>query len=93
MKEDTSIEAHIKHMKELTGKFAAIGAPISEKDKVVILLGSLPIRVTLYTLVTVLETQENTSLSYVQQSLIHEEQELNGELRTNVGQNKYICIS
>ena len=62
MKEDTSIEAHMKHMKELTDKFAAIGAPNSEKDKVVILFGSLPIRVTLYTLVTVLEVRENMSL-------------------------------
>ena len=83
----------MKHMKELTDKFTAIGVPISEKDKVVILLGILPIRVTLvYTLMTVLEAQENMLLSYIQQSLIHEEQELNGELRTNVGQNKYIYI-
>ena len=40
MKEGTSIENHIKHMKELTDKLAAIGAPISDEDKVVTLLGS-----------------------------------------------------
>ena len=32
MKERTSIENHIKHMKELTEKLAAIGAPISDED-------------------------------------------------------------
>ena len=85
MKEDTSIEAHMKHMKELTDKLAATGAPISEEDKVVTLLGSLPKSYS--TLVTALEARENVSLSYVQQSLIHEEQKLNGELRTNAEQN------
>ena len=40
MKEGTSVEAHMKHMKEPTDKlvFAAIGAPIPEEDKVVILI-------------------------------------------------------
>jgi len=42
MKEGTSIETYLKHMKELTDKLAAIGAPIEEKDQVVTLLGSLP---------------------------------------------------
>ena len=85
MKEGTSIEAHLKHMKELADKLAAIGAPISEEDKVVTLLGSLPKGYS--TLVTALEARENVSLSYVQQSLIHEEQKLNIELRANAGQN------
>ena len=39
MKEGT---AHLKHMKEITDRLAAIGAPISEEDQVVTLLGSLP---------------------------------------------------
>ena len=42
MKENVSIEANLKKMKELTDKLAAIGAPISEEDQVVTLLGSLP---------------------------------------------------
>ena len=42
MKEGTSIETHLKHMKEITDKLASIGAPISEEDQVVTLLGSLP---------------------------------------------------
>ena len=44
------MEAHLKSMKELTDKLAVIGAPISEEDQVVTLLGSLP-----QTLVTALE--------------------------------------
>ena len=47
MKEGTLIEAHLKHMKEFTDKLAAIGAPISEEDQVVTLLGSLPHKVIL----------------------------------------------
>ena len=39
MTEDTSMEAHIKTMKELTDRLAAINAPIAEE--VVTLLGSL----------------------------------------------------
>ena len=42
MKEDMSVEAHIKQMKKLTDKLASVGAPISEEDQVVTLLGSLP---------------------------------------------------
>jgi len=42
MKSGTSVELHLKHMKELADKLAAIGAPISEEDQVVTLLGSLP---------------------------------------------------
>ena len=53
MKEGTSLETHIKHMKEVTDKLAAIGSPISEEDQVVTLLGSLPHSCA--TLVTALE--------------------------------------
>ena len=42
MAEGTSMEAHIKTMKELTDILAAINAPIAEEDQVVTLLGSLP---------------------------------------------------
>ena len=35
MKDGTSIEAHLKHMKEITDKLASTGAPISEEDQVV----------------------------------------------------------
>jgi len=60
-------------MKELTDKLAAIGAPISEEDQVVTLLGSLP--PSYATLVTALEAcVDDVSLKFVQQALIHEEQ-------------------
>ena len=75
MKEGTSIEKHLKHMKELTDRLAAIGAPIDEEDQVVTLLGSLPMGYS--TLVTALESRvDNVSLNYVQQALVHEEQKM-----------------
>ena len=50
----------------------AIGAPISEEDQVVTLLGSLPR--SFATLVTAIEARmAGSSLDYVQQALIHEE--------------------
>ena len=55
MKEGASIEEHLKHMKELVDRLAAIGAPISEEDQVVTLLGSLPRSYS--TLVTALEAR------------------------------------
>ena len=73
MKEGTSIEAHLKYMKELTDKLAAIDAAISEEDQVVTLLGSLPQSYS--TLVTALEAHAgDIKLDFVQQALIHEEQ-------------------
>ena len=38
MKEGTSVEEHIKNMKELTDRLAVIKAPIAEEDQVVTLL-------------------------------------------------------
>ena len=66
------MEAHLKQMKEITDRLAAIGAPISEEDQVVTLLGSLPPSYS--NLVTALESRiDSVKLSYVQQALIHEE--------------------
>ena len=76
MKEGTSVEEHIKTMKELTDRLAAINAPIAEEDQIVTLLGSLP--PTYFTLVTALEARDNITLSYAQQALIQEEQEAEG---------------
>ena len=42
MKDGTSIENHMKEMKELADRLAALGAAVSEEDQVVTLLGSLP---------------------------------------------------
>ena len=49
------MEAHLKQMKEITDRLAAIGAPISEEDQVVTLLGSVPPSYS--TLVTALESR------------------------------------
>ena len=82
MKEGTSVDQHLKHMKDITDKLAGIGAPISEEDQVVTLLGSLPR--SFATLVTAIEARmDGASLDYVQQVLIHEEMkqsELSGQL-------------
>ena len=53
LSEDTSMETHAKHMKNLTDNLAAIRAPVYEEDQVVTLLGSLPDSYS--TLVTALE--------------------------------------
>ena len=86
MTEDTSIEAHIKTMKELTDRLAAINAPIAEEDQVVTLLGSLPPSYS--TLVTALEARDAITLSYVQQSLIREEQRLKESNTQHTGFDK-----
>ena len=71
------METHLKHTKEITDRLAAIGSPISEVDKVVMLIGSLPS--TYSTLVTALEARvDNVKLDFVQQALIHEEQKRHG---------------
>ena len=78
MKEGTSMESHLKHMKELTVKLAAIDAPITEEDQVVTLLGSLPQSYS--TLVTALEARvDDIKLDFVQQALIHEELKMKGQ--------------
>ena len=72
MKDGTSMEAHLKHMKEITDKLAAIGSPINEEDQVVTLLGSLPQSYS--TIVTALEARaDDITLNFVQQALTHEE--------------------
>ena len=71
------MEIHLKEMKEITDKLASIGAPISEEDQVVTLLGSLPPGHS--TLVTALEARvDDIQLDFVQQALILEEQKQKG---------------
>ena len=78
MKEGMSMEVHLKHVKEITDRLAAIGSPISEEDQVVTLLGSLPPSYS--TLVTALEARvDDIKLNFVQQALIHEEQKQHGQ--------------
>ena len=74
MKEGVSIRSHLKQMKELTDRLAAIGSPIAEDDQVGTLLGSLP--ASYVTLVTALEARvdDDLQLNFVQQAITHEEQ-------------------
>ncbi len=72
MKESTSMETHLKEMKEITDKLASIGAPIAQEDQVVTLLGSLTQSYS--TVVTAMEARSDLTLNYVQQALTHEEQ-------------------
>lgn len=74
MKDGKSMEAHLKHMKDIVNKLSAIKVEISEEDQVVTLLGSLPD--TYATVVTALEAQQpdTLTLEFVQNSLLNEEQ-------------------
>ena len=66
------MEKHLKYMKDIADKLAAIGAPISEEDQVVTLLGSL--QRSYATLVTALEARvDDIKMDFVQQALLHEE--------------------
>ena len=84
MKVGTSIEKHLKSMKELSDQLAALGSPITEEDQVVTLLGSLPDSFS--TLVTALEARvdEGLTLKYVQQALVNEEQKMRERGRSDV---------
>lgn len=79
MKDGESIEKHLKHMKDIVNKLAAIKAPVSEEDQVVTLLGSMPTSYS--TVVTALEAQqpETLTLEFVQNALLNEEQKRGGQ--------------
>ena len=81
MTETTSVECHLKHMKEIADKLAALGAPVGEEDQVATLLGSLP--QSYATLVTALETRsdQGLSLGFVQRAILNEEEKLRGNIR------------
>ena len=71
MKEGTSVEAHIKDMKKLADRLAAIKAVIADTH-----LESLPPSYS--TLVLALEARDSICLRYVQQTFIHEKQDCMG---------------
>ncbi len=73
MKEGTSVEQHLKLMKDLTDQLAVTEAPIAEEDKVIMLLGSLPRSYS--NVVTAFEVQKDlVQLYFLQQALLHAEQ-------------------
>ena len=72
MSESSSTDTHLKEMKELTDKPSSIGAPISEEDQVITLLGSLP--PSFSTVITALEARaDDLTMDFVQQQLLHHE--------------------
>lgn len=93
MAESSSVSSHIKYMKDLTDKLAAINAAISEEDQVVTLLGSLPSSYT--NLITVLEAKSDLNLQSLQQALLNEEQKRNGEdsIRVISGEQAHVVRS
>ena len=73
IKEGISVEAYIKNMKELINQLA----PISEENQVVTLLRNLS--PSYFNFMTALKARDTVTLSYVQQSLMCEEQKLMGK--------------
>ena len=73
MQEGQSVQDHLRCMKEISDKLAALGSPVAEDEQVVALLISLPSSYA--TLVTAMEAKgDDLSLVFVQQSLVNEEQ-------------------
>ena len=71
--EGQSVQAHLKAMKEIIDKFGAVGAAVTDEEKVVALFISLP--PSYETLVTALEAQgDNLTLVFVEQAIINEDQ-------------------
>ena len=83
------MELHLKEMKELTDNLSSVGAPISHKDQVVTLLGSLPSSFS--TLVMALEARiDDISIDYIQRTLLQEEKKRDvsaGEPSTPISNN------
>ena len=70
--EGGSVQQHIKSMSEICDELSAIGETVSEEDRVVYLLASLPESYSV--LVTALEANANVpSLAVVRERLLHEE--------------------
>ena len=73
MKDTDTLEEHLKQMKTMTDKLAAVGCTVAEEDQVATLLGSLPARFT--NIVTALEARlDDLTLSFTKQALQNEEQ-------------------
>jgi len=92
LKQEDSLQVHLKNFIELFDELAVIGDALKEEDKVINLLASLPDDYS--TLVTALEAFEQVpSWENVTERLLHEEQKLKGKVgeveRSLVSINKY----
>ena len=76
LKEGDSVQEHVRRMTEIFEELSVIDAPVSDEDKVVHLLASLPDSFGM--LVTALEANSETvpKLELVTERLLHEEQKL-----------------
>ena len=82
MAESTSVEKHLRNMKDITDRLAAMGSPIAEQDQIMAVLGSLPARYG--TLVTTLGAQvKDLSWSDVEHSLLDEEMRRQGRQQSS----------
>ena len=81
LKEGESVQNHVKAMMEIFESLAVIGDPVSEEDRVVQLLASLPDSFNM--LVTALEANpEVPSMETVTERLLHEERKIKGREET-----------
>ncbi len=81
LKEGGSVQEHIKHMTEIFDGLSAIDAPLTEEDRVVYLLASLPESYDV--LVTALEANvEVPKMAVVVERLLHTERKLNEKRHT-----------
>lgn len=82
LKEGDSVQVHMKRMTEVFGQLAEIDSPLTEEDKVVYLLASLPD--SFGVLVTALEaSSEVPKMDMVSERLLHEERKVKFNRRTN----------
>lgn len=76
LKDGGSVQEHIKAMTEIFESLSVVGDPVSDEDRVVFLLASLPDSYNM--LVTALEANQNVpQMEVVTERLLHEERKLN----------------
>ena len=86
--EGGSVQQHIKSMSEICDELSAIGETVSEEDRVVYLLASLPESYSV--LVTALEANANVpSLAVVRERLLHEE----SKVKNNPSQEEALAVN
>ena len=87
LKEGESVQSHVKVMIEIFEALAVIGDPVSEEDRVVHLLASLPESFNM--LVTALEANpEVPKMESVTERLLHEEQKIKDRKENEGGHTK-----
>ena len=93
LKEGDSMKEHIKQMTEMFGELAVIADAVSEEDKVVHLLASLPDAYDV--LVTALESGSDNvpPLETVTERLLREEEKFKGRERVEKRQKKYLLLA